>query len=49
MTARLRNESDQGNSGDLSGWFTKVIWNGLQSNTDQHLRDFGVYSVELVN
>ncbi len=39
----------RGNSGDLSGWFTKVIWNGLQSNTNQHLPDFGVYSVELVN
>jgi Flp pilus assembly protein TadG len=39
----------QGNSGDLSGWFTKVIWNGLQSKTNQHLPDFGVYSVELVN
>ena len=39
----------QGNGGDLSGWFTKVIWNGLQSNTNQHLPDFGVYSVELVN
>lgn len=39
----------QGNSGSLSGWFTKVIWNGLQAQTDQHLPDFGVYSVELVN
>ena len=39
----------QGNNGDLSGWFTKVIWNGLQSSTNQHLPDFGVYSVELVN
>jgi Flp pilus assembly protein TadG len=39
----------QGNSGDLSGWFTKVIWKGLQSSTNQHLPDFGVYSVELVN
>ena len=39
----------QGNSGDLSGWFTKVIWNGLQSSNNKHLPDFGVYSVELVN
>lgn len=38
-----------GNTGDLSGWFTKVIWDGLQSQTDQHLPDFGVYSVQLVN
>jgi Flp pilus assembly protein TadG len=39
----------QGSSGELDGWFTKVIWNGLQSSTDKHLPDFGVYSVELVN
>jgi Flp pilus assembly protein TadG len=39
----------QGNGGDLSGWFTKVIWNGIQSSTDKHLPDFGVYSVQLVN
>jgi len=39
----------QGNSGDLSGWFTKVIWNGIQSSSNQHLPDFGVYSVQLVN
>ncbi len=38
-----------GNTGDLNGWFTKVIWNGLQSSSNQHLPDFGVYSVELVN
>ncbi|MFL5912017.1 MAG: pilus assembly protein TadG-related protein [Gaiellaceae bacterium] len=38
-----------GNDGDLSGWFTKVIWAGLQSSTNKHLPDFGVYSVELVN
>jgi Flp pilus assembly protein TadG len=39
----------QGHSGDLTGWFTKVIWNGIQAQTNQHLPDFGVYSVELVN
>jgi Flp pilus assembly protein TadG len=39
----------QGNGGDLSGWFTKVIWSGIQSSTDKHLPDFGVYSVQLVN
>jgi Flp pilus assembly protein TadG len=42
-------DATSGNSGDLSGWFTKVIWNGLLSKTDKHLPDFGVYSVELVN
>jgi Flp pilus assembly protein TadG len=45
----LASFDSQGNSGDLSGWFTKVIWQGLQSQTNQHLPDFGVYSVELVN
>jgi Flp pilus assembly protein TadG len=38
-----------GNSGDISGWFTKVIWHGLQSSSNQNLPDFGVYSVQLVN
>jgi Flp pilus assembly protein TadG len=38
-----------GNSGDISGWFTKVIWDGLQSSSNQNLPDFGVYSVQLVN
>lgn len=38
-----------GNSGDISGWFTKVIWNGIQSSSNQNLPDFGVYSVQLVN
>ena len=45
----LTSFDSQGNSGDLSGWFTKVVWQGLQSQTNQHLPDFGVYSVELVN
>ena len=39
----------QGNSGSLTGYFTRVIWNGLQSTTNKHLPDFGVYSVNLVN
>ena len=45
----LTSYDTHGNSGDLSGWFTKVIWSGLLSNSDKHLPDFGVYSVELVN
>ena len=39
----------QGNSASLTGYFTRVIWNGLQSTTNKHLPDFGVYSVSLVN
>ncbi len=41
--------SGGGSSAELDGWFTKVIWNGLQGTTDSGLPDFGVYSVELVN
>jgi Flp pilus assembly protein TadG len=39
----------QGSSGELDGYFTKVIWQGIQGTTDNDLPDFGVYSVELVN
>lgn len=39
----------QGNSGSLTGYFTRVTWNGLQSSGNKHLPDFGVYSVSLVN
>jgi hypothetical protein len=38
-----------GNSESLTGYFTRVIWNGLQSSGNKHLPDFGVYSVALVN
>ncbi|HET8892776.1 MAG TPA: pilus assembly protein TadG-related protein [Gaiellaceae bacterium] len=38
-----------GNNSSLTGYFTRVIWNGLQSTTNKHLPDFGVYSVSLVN
>jgi Putative Flp pilus-assembly TadE/G-like len=41
--------STHGNSQTLTGYFTRVIWNGLQSNANKHLPDFGVYSVSLVN
>jgi putative Flp pilus-assembly TadE/G-like protein len=37
-----------GNNQVLSGYFTRVIWDGLQSSTNNHLPDFGVYSVSLV-
>jgi Flp pilus assembly protein TadG len=41
--------NNKGNNDTLTGYFTRVIWNGLQSSTDKNLPDFGVYSVELVN
>jgi Flp pilus assembly protein TadG len=42
-------DNTHGNSDALTGYFTKVIWQGIQGTTDQNLPDFGVYSVELVN
>jgi Flp pilus assembly protein TadG len=38
----------QGNDYSLQGYFTRVIWDGLQSNSGNDLPDFGVYSVALV-
>lgn len=40
---------DQGSQTYLTGYFTRAIWQGLQSHTNQHLPDFGLYSVSLVN
>ena len=40
---------NRGSSGALTGYFTRVIWNGIQGTTDNNLPDFGVYSVELVH
>ena len=39
---------DHGNNQTLTGYFTRVICDGLQSKADQHFPDFGVYSVSLV-
>jgi putative Flp pilus-assembly TadE/G-like protein len=41
--------NQHGNNQSLTGYFTRVIWNGLQAKTNKHLPDFGVYSVSLVN
>jgi Flp pilus assembly protein TadG len=41
--------NQSGNNQTLTGYFTRVIWKGLQSKTDKNLPDFGVYSVALVN
>ena len=38
-----------GNNQTLTGYFTRAIWKGLQSKTNKHLPDFGLYSVSLVN
>jgi Putative Flp pilus-assembly TadE/G-like len=41
--------NQHGNNDSLTGYFTRVIWKGLQSKSNKHLPDFGVYSVSLVN
>jgi len=41
--------NQNGNNQTLTGYFTRAIWKGLQSKTNKHLPDFGVYSVSLVN
>jgi hypothetical protein len=38
-----------GSSSWISGHFTRVIWQGIQSTTNKHLPDFGVHSVSLIN
>lgn len=38
-----------GNSGQLDGWFTRVIWQGIQGQTGSESPDFGALSVQLVD
>src|SRR5205823_7405557 len=38
-----------GSSGSITGYFTQVIWDGIQSSTGSSSPDFGVHSIELVN
>jgi Flp pilus assembly protein TadG len=40
---------NSGNNYELTGYFTRVIWDGIQSDSNQHLTDYGVYSVAIVN
>ena len=42
-------DNDHGNTQTLTGYFTRVIWDGIQSSSNKHLPDFGTYSVSLVN
>ena len=39
----------QGNSGEVDGYFTQVIWDGIQSSTGPTGPDYGVHSIALVN
>jgi hypothetical protein len=38
-----------GNSGSVTGYFTQVIWDGIQSTTAPTGNDFGVYTIALIN
>lgn len=38
-----------GDSGSITGYFTKVIWDGIQSSTGSNSPDYGVHSIALVN
>ena len=38
-----------GNKGTLDGWFTRVIWQGIQGQTGSGSPDFGARSVQLVD
>ncbi len=39
----------QGNSGSLQGYFTQVIWDGIQSASAPTGTDYGVHTIALVN
>lgn len=49
----LTDHQVQGNGGTISGWFTNVIWEGLQgqtgNNNGNNASNFGASSVQLVN
>ncbi|HEY6963565.1 MAG TPA: pilus assembly protein TadG-related protein [Gaiellaceae bacterium] len=48
----LTNVQVSGNSGQLSGWFTRVVWDGVlspQGPGNPSIPDLGVYSVALVD
>lgn len=38
-----------GDSGSITGYFTQVIWDGIQSASGSSGNDYGVHSIELVN
>ena len=41
--------SGGGVSGSITGYFTSVIWDGIQSSTGTTSPDFGVHSIALIN
>lgn len=45
----LQGFDSHGNSGSVTGYFTQVIWDGIQSSTAPSGNDFGVYTIALIN
>jgi putative Flp pilus-assembly TadE/G-like protein len=45
----LLDETATGTSGSITGYFTKVIWDGIQSSTAPGGTDYGVRTIALVN
>jgi len=39
----------RGNGGTVSGWFTSVIWQGIQGSTGDNSVNLGAYAVQLVS
>jgi len=39
----------QGNSGTISGWFTQVVWDGIESTSNDGVPDLGVRVIKLVD
>jgi putative Flp pilus-assembly TadE/G-like protein len=46
---KLTGFDNKGNNGLLFGYFTRVIWQGIQNTRAQEAGDFGARSVQLVN
>jgi Tfp pilus assembly protein PilV len=45
----ITSQTATGTSGSITGTFTKVIWDGIESSTGSTSPDFGVHSIALVN
>jgi Flp pilus assembly protein TadG len=45
----LQSFDPSGSNGTITGWFTQVIWDGIQSSTAPTGPDFGVHTIALIN
>ena len=45
----LEGFESHGNTGSVTGYFTQVIWDGIQSSTAPSGNNFGVYTIALIN